>query len=182
MASSIPTTEPKSFAAGDTAQWTRSVADYTAADGYTLRYYFAGPDTFQVDAVESTGGWLVTVTSAQTAEKAAGIYRWRAYAEKGSGDDRERWLVATGTLTLEANLAAAEPGDQQSFAERMVAAIKARLEARAGVDLESYGVAGKQAQKIPFQQLRQELGVWQRVVWREQNPGKLCPTVQVTFG
>jgi hypothetical protein len=79
------------------------------------------------------------------------------------------------------DLGAAGAGDVQSFAERMLAAIEARLEGRLDADLESYGVAGRQVVKIPFEKLSAEREKYAQKVWQEQNPGKWGPPIRAAF-
>jgi hypothetical protein len=57
----------------------------------------------------------------------------------------------------------------------MVAAIKARLLGRTDADLESYGVAGRTAIKIPYLELNKALGIWNARLWRKRNPDQSFP-------
>lgn len=168
MAPPIPTEEPKTLAAGETAQWTRQIADYPPSDGWTLVYYFAGPDTFTVTATSdpATGLYTATIASSDTTAKPDGLYEWRAYAETGTGATYERHEVGRGALALEPDWSAIVGNGQQAFAEQMVAAIEAALLGRAGADLEQYGIAGRQVQKIKFADLHAELGIWKAKLYR----------------
>jgi hypothetical protein len=40
MAATVPTKEPLTIRAGDTIEWTKSIDDYKASDGWTLSYSF----------------------------------------------------------------------------------------------------------------------------------------------
>ena len=42
MAATVPTKEPLTIRAGDTIEWTKSINDYKARDGWTLKYAFRG--------------------------------------------------------------------------------------------------------------------------------------------
>ena len=42
MAATVPTKEPLTIRAGDTIEWTKSIDDYKASDGWTLSYSFRG--------------------------------------------------------------------------------------------------------------------------------------------
>ena len=42
MAATIPTKEPLTIRAGDTIKWTKSLDDYKASEGWTLKYAFRG--------------------------------------------------------------------------------------------------------------------------------------------
>lgn len=181
MARSIPTTEPTTFAAGETVDWTRTFTDYTPSEGYTLVYYFAGPDVFTITGTTDGDGYLLEIPSTTTSAKPAGTYQWRAYAETGSGASLERYEVDRGVVVLEPNFATATTDSQELFAEQMVDAIEARMSGRLTADLESYGEAGRTATLIPFDRLGVQLGIWKAKLWRLQNPSKAFPEHKVSF-
>lgn len=180
MAPIVPTIEPTSFAAGETVSWTRVAGDFPVSEGYTLKAYFAGPSVFTVEATVDGDGYLFEILPATTSGKTPGTYLWRIYAEKGEGATLERYLVADGTVVLDPDFTTAVAGTHTAFAETMVAAIRARMEGRLEADLESYGLAGRQAQMIPYERLHIELGIWNGKLYRAQNPGKR-PTREVRF-
>ena len=61
----IPTTEPSVVTAGDTVKWTRALAEYSAADGWTLKYKLANLEgSFDVNASASGADHAVIVTAA----------------------------------------------------------------------------------------------------------------------
>ena len=78
MAAAIPSVEPTSITAGDSASWTRSLADYSASDGWTLTYAFikvkVPADPIQIAATASGSSFLVTLTPADTQGWSAGEY------------------------------------------------------------------------------------------------------------
>lgn len=179
MTPPVLTREPASFAAGETVKWNRSFADYPSNAGWSCTYYFAGVDVFQVAGVaDGAGGFDFTSSADSTATKKPGTYTYIAYAWKGvAGVDLERYEVASGEFTLEKNITSAVAGDFQTHAERMLAAIEARLEGRLadGADLESYGLAGRQVMKIPAEKLHALRIKYQLEVERIRNGGQLPP-------
>lgn len=165
------------IAAGETVQWTRYVGDYPSTDGWTLKYYFRGASVFDVAGAPDPAGYLMTIAAADTANVTPGTYRWGAFVEKGAGAGLERRRVDEGVLQIEPNFATAAAGTMQTHAERMLAAIEARLEGRlqSGADMEQYGVAGRQVMKIPFEKLQAARVKYQFEVARQRNGGVLPP-------
>jgi hypothetical protein len=178
LAPTIPTTEPTTLAANASAVWHRSSADYPATDGWTLRYYFRGVAKFDIAAVADGAGYVATIAPADTADCDAGTYRWSSFFEKGAGVSLQRWPDRTGVLELTADFSATANGEEQPLAEQMVAAIETRLGKRVGADIESYGLAGQTAMKIPFAELMRELGLWKARLWRVQNPRAMAPIIR----
>lgn len=76
----IPTTEPKSFRAGETVVWTKALADFPANGGWTLAYRLIGAAanittiTVITDPLDATG-FKATLTAANSALVAAGNYQ-----------------------------------------------------------------------------------------------------------
>jgi predicted extracellular nuclease len=104
MAASIPTTEPAALVAGDTAKWQRTLADYPASEGWTLRYTLTNAlERYTFDASASGNDYLVTVAANTTANWQPGVYAWRAQVLKAA----EVFTMATGSITVSAQWGAA---------------------------------------------------------------------------
>jgi hypothetical protein len=146
-----------------------------------VTYYFAGPAVVTVAADGSTGVYVVTLTSAATTGKPAGLYPWRAYAERGTGPALERWLVASGTLTLVADFTAATGNALEEEPEATLAAITAVLTGRITADVQAYSIAGRAVTKIPLGELLTLRGVYAARVWQRQHPGASSPVHAVRF-
>lgn len=108
MSYDIPTDMPAVFTAGDTLTFTRDLADYRPADGWTLTYtlvktgsqiQFSGSDN-------GDGTHLISVAATTTADWSAGDYRWQATVAYFS----ERRTVGRGTITVRANFSAETAG------------------------------------------------------------------------
>src|SRR3990167_1080353 len=95
----IPTTEPAEVRAGDTVEWTKSLGDYPASDGWTLKYAMRGPMVIDITATASGSSYAVSVAKTVSALWIAGLYYWQAYVEKGS----DRHTVGTGRITIAPN-------------------------------------------------------------------------------
>lgn len=180
MAPQVSGTEPTSYMAGTTAQWTRSFSDFPSS-AYSLVYYFAGPDQFEVTATPNGDGYLVTLAANDTAEKPAGVYQWRACAEAGSDSTLVRYPVAFGTLTLTPNFAIVVGGALQDEDEKTLAVIEAALAGRLTADIQDYQIAGRVVTKIPIMELMTIRGVYAARVWRKRHPGQSYPSHAVRF-
>lgn len=146
--SDIRTTEPTSLAAGDTAKWKRSLADYPASAGWTLTYTLVSATARITFAAQADGDdHLVAVPAVTTAGWAAATYTWRAQASKAG----EVYTVGSGTITIEPAFTAAT--DARTHARRVLDAIEAVIEGRATSDVEEYQIAGRQLRYIPITEL-----------------------------
>lgn len=99
MAAAIPTQEPNTITAGDTAKWKRCLVDYSAADGWVLSYSFRKEGDGQLinfSATASGPDHLVNVLTATTLTWAAGDYNGQAYVSKSG----ERFRVWQGRITI----------------------------------------------------------------------------------
>lgn len=176
----VPQCEPTSFAANETAQWTRAFGDFPAADGWTLRYYFRGPDTFDVVADGSGSAWLVTVKPGDTQGKAAGLYRWTAFAERGAAATLERYSVATGLLTLTPDLTTAAAGALQSFEEQALPIVEAALKGTLTKAQAAFTINGTAVTKFSPAELERLRVKYRKAIRLRRGRGKL-PAVEVRF-
>ena len=123
----IPTIEPTQFRAGDTVKWIKSLADYPASAGWTLKYRLINSAAkYDITASASGDDHSVTVAASASALYTAGSYQWQAYVEKGS----ERYTVGTGTIDVLVNLAGLSAAyDTRSHVKKTLDAIEAAIEA-----------------------------------------------------
>lgn len=172
----IPTCEPTRAVAGDTWRWDRAVCGYTPAEGWALHYAFRGVGELDVDAAANGAGtgWEVTVAAALTAPLGAGVYRWLAFVTRGD----ERYTVDRGRLTVLADLAEAEPGDEQGDAEALLPIVEAEIRARitgTGSAHDSYTIGTRSITKIPLSELRQLRRELKAEVSQRKGGGRLKP-------
>jgi hypothetical protein len=129
MAASIPTSEPQQIAAGDTASWKISLADYPASGGWVLSYVMHRLGTgikIVITASASSDDHLVAVPAAETAQWQSGEYDWQAYATKDA--TAERYQVGQGRLLINVNFSAAEDGfDARTTARKTLDALDAAI-------------------------------------------------------
>lgn len=154
MAADIPTTEPLSARAGDTWKWTRTLADYPASDGWTLKYRFKNAaGGFEVVATASGADHAVSVAASTTAAYVAGDYNWIAWVEGGTS---EKYTVDSGSITVESDYrgaAATVALDDRSHARKVLTAIEAVIERRATLDQMRYEIEGRSLERTPIADL-----------------------------
>ena len=104
MAAPLPSTEPTAFVAGDTIQWTKSLSDFPANDGWSLSYALRleqGAGVLNLIASASGSDFLTTISGASSSVMTPGLWRWASYATKAG----ERTSVGHGSVTVQPNLA-----------------------------------------------------------------------------
>lgn len=181
MAIEIPNTEPSSIVAGDTAKWTRTLADYPADDGWSLGYEAVNAGTrLAFQATADGADHAIVLSATTTATYAPGAYDWRARVTKGA----EVFTVGTGRLQVLAAFDAAI--DARSHARRTLEAIEATIEGRASSSTGEYEVAGRKLKYIPIADLLVLRDRYRREVASEDaaaGVGKgLSGRIQVRFG
>jgi hypothetical protein len=175
MAADIPTTEPLFARAGDTWKWTRTLEDYPASSGWTLKYRFKNADGgFEIVATASGSDHSVTVAAATSAAYAAGKYSWVAWVEGGSS---EKYTVDSGSFTVQSDyraIAAATGLDDRSHARKVLTAIEAVIERRATKDQEEYTIEGRSLKRTPIPDLLKLRQKYQAEVVAEEAAAKLA--------
>ena len=115
------TSEPSAIVAGDTAAWTKSLADYPAT-AWTLKYRAVKSGAYiAITATASGSDHAISVSAATTAAYTAGIYDVQGWVENGAAT--ERYTVYTGRLEVKPNLAAQTDYDARSTARKIYDAL-----------------------------------------------------------
>ncbi len=141
MVATIPTTEPETFVSGDKVTWTKDLADYTPADGWTLTYYLVTPTDYKsvVATDNGDGTHLAAISPADSAKYQAGTYDYQAVVTKTG----EQETIKRGTVVVEQGFAGKEQGvDSRSFAARVLEKIEELIESTAGNDETSFAIDG----------------------------------------
>lgn len=146
---------PGSLIAGDAWAWRADgfAAVYPAPD-YSLAYHLAarcGGAVFTAAATADGDGFLVSVPATATACFAPGAWVWSLKVTRRS--DGAAVTLATGGLQVHANPVSG--ADRRTQARRLLDAVNAVLERRAGKDVDAYTIEGRSLTKIPFMELRQ---------------------------
>ena len=178
----IPKQEPECFVAGDTVEWRRTFSDYPASAGWTLAYTFVNAGNLQkVNAQADGDAHLISITAAGSATWSAGDYDWQATVTNST----IRHTVGNGRTEVKPNLAAMSTDgfDARTYARKVLEAIDAQIAARATSaqsDVIEYNI-GMRGLKRSEDGLLKLRGIFAAAVWREENPGEFCPTIQATF-
>lgn len=149
MSAEIPTLEPTEINAGDTATWSRTLADHPASAGWALSYVLINA-TAKISISSTAGGddHLVLVAASATAGWTAGVYDWRARVTKSG----EVYTVGQGRITVLPSLSAST-ADLRSHARKTLDAIESVIEGRASQDVLEYQIAGRSLKRIPVADL-----------------------------
>lgn len=144
----IPTSEPASLDAGNTAKWLKSLPEYPASAGWALTYELVNAQVrIAFSASPSGDDHLVAVPASTTAGWVAGDYDWRASATRSG----EVYTVGRGRITVAPSFGAAR--DARGHARRTLEAIEATLEGRASSATAEYQIAGRSLKYIPVAEL-----------------------------
>jgi hypothetical protein len=128
MAATIPSIEPRSARAGDTWAWTRDLPDYPAGS-WTLTYLlYSAAGVWPITATADGDTHAVAATQGETSQIPAGRFDWTASVSDGT----DRYQVGSGAIQVLPDLSSAASYDGRSHARRMLDAINAIMEGRAG--------------------------------------------------
>jgi hypothetical protein len=121
----------------------------------------AGGPGLGVPGAFEDGAWVVRVTATETAPLVTGDWTWAARVVAAA--DGARQTVARGGFELLPDPLASD-ADRRSDAERILAAIEARIEGRISKDADSYSIEGRSISRMPMEQLLRLRGIYQREV------------------
>lgn len=141
-------TEPKTIHAGSSYSWSKSLSDYPASDGWTLKYSIVNCDNqFDVTAVANGDDYDVTIATTDSAEYVEGAYKFVGYVEKAG----ERVQVYGADLVIRPDFTNA--ADMRSYAERVLEAVEAVIEGTASKDQQSVMIDGQTLVRRPVADL-----------------------------
>jgi hypothetical protein len=125
-------TLPRIQRAGDSFSWRQTLGEHTAANGWalTLRLIPQAGAPVQITGSATGPEWAFAATPAQTAAWPAVAYTAALIATRAD----ERTTLASGSLTVQPDLATSATHDSRSFARKMLDAIEAALIGRATND------------------------------------------------
>lgn len=114
---------PTTITAGDSYVITLSLSDYPATAGWSLAYAVAGTSVDSWTSTASGAAHVLTLTAIDTAALSAGTYQTRLRASRSGAVE----TIATGVVTVAADLFAAAPGEYTSEWEALKAAAHTAL-------------------------------------------------------
>lgn len=171
----LPTTEPSEVVAGDTVSWEKSIADYPATDGWTLKYrVINSAGKIDITATADGADYLVDESPATSAAWAAGQYTWVSYVEKSGA----RHTVGRGSITVKPDLAAESTSyDTRTTAKKTLDAIETWLTSR-DLGVAEYEIAGRRMKYIPVAELLSLRSKLKAEVTREEAAERLALGLQ----
>lgn len=173
------TSEPASITAGDTISWDIALPDYPASAGWTLKYKaVCATGYFAMVSTASGDNHLIAVAKAITAVYPAGTYSLTKYVESTT----ELVTLSETTLIVRPCISGMTAAfDNRTHNRKVLAALEAVLEGTATTDQQETTIDGTTIKRRTVADLLKMRSTYALRVWREENPGKLCPTVQVSF-
>lgn len=156
---------PAELTAGDSLQWTTTLADYSASDSWSVSTYFRADDGRRFEVVMSgvTTTWTGTLDGSDTSKWSAGVYSWHTVVSKNA----DRITVDHGQIRV---LPDPEGETPPSHARRMLDAIEALIEGRLTSDkAERFTINGQSIDKMPSNEIREWRNYYAAEVAAERN-------------
>jgi hypothetical protein len=143
------TTVPDSFPAGTSLNIRFDLADYPAPT-WEASLHIKGAGALDAVGVADGTGHLFEIAASATDDLPPGLYQW---AVRVSGPDGEILQPCEGLTNVTPDIAEADAGDLQSWAEKTLALVEAAIAGRIPSGMESYQVLGRAISKIPLADL-----------------------------
>lgn len=166
----IATTEPKTFYAGNTVNWNKSLSDYPASV-YLLSYSLvpiSGGESFDFSATASTDLHQIRLLPATTSSYNPGQYRLiptvTDLATSGATTK-----VTLDPIRLEVYPAATSEVDRRTFAEVTLASLQETYAKLARNSIQSATVNGRTYTRSALADLRAEIIYWKNEVRSESG-------------
>lgn len=166
-----PEGEPLKIVVGDFIQWKKTAlaetyppALYSAT--YVARVAAGNASEIQLAAVERTGYYLFTATSAESAAFTPGFYHWQLEIVQTSSGNRI--VVERGEFEAIQDLDN-NGADPRSHAEIMLDKIQSLLIGRADKDVSSYSIQGRSIAKMSVVDLLQWRDYYRKEVVKERR-------------
>ncbi len=172
---------PASFSAGTTVEYRRQLSDYPASGGWTLKLYLAGAKILTTEATADGADHLITIEAEDTAGLLAGVYKWVERVSKTVDGTKKSYDVASGAVTVTADLAQATDGSEQEWAEQAITVLQAYINRRLPSGMESYQINGRTVTSLSIPEARKELASLRAELARVANPGRVFRGIPVTF-
>lgn len=172
MAATVATKEPLEFRAGDTVVFTKSLPDYSAADGWTLTYYLVGASRkLTIVATADGADFSITIPKTDTATLDAGAYSLVGVVTSATETFTIGPELRVQVLPNFASDSAVAPGfDSRSYNRRVRDALRAMVEGSAEFPEIAYTIFGERSvQLIPWKEKNDALALFESKVLQEER-------------
>lgn len=172
MAAALPTTEPTEFRAGDTIQWVKSLADYSAAEGWTLKYYLvASQRKITITATASGSDFAVTISATDSATLSAGP---ASLVGVVTSDSETHTIGPQLTVTILPNFASdadVQAGfDGRTHARKMLDALESAQLSDNNSRIVSYTIFGERSVTLMnAEEWQKQHSYWRNIVVQEER-------------
>jgi hypothetical protein len=163
---------PETLVAGDTWEWTGSLADYPAPTWTTAWYFENAGQNFSVSGVQSGSEHAATVAAATSAGYRPGRYRWRLVATRVA--DSVRKTVGEGWLEVLPNPAAAGNVDHRTTARVVLEMIETYLRDPMNLTAASYSLGGRSLSRWRRADLLVEYDRWKAEARSEEAAERIA--------
>ncbi len=141
----IATIEPASIVIGDTVKWKKSLSNYKASDGWTLKYVLKDVNTINITASASGDDYSIEISAATTAAWSAGTYFWRSYVEKAA----EKYSQQEGIIQVKAGTSSISGiYEEYKHVTEVLTALEATIKNKASLDQLSYSINGRSLSRM----------------------------------
>ena len=171
-----PEGEPLKVVVGDFLQWKKtSLAEtyppalYSA--NYVARVAAGNSGEIQLPAIERTGYYLFTVTSATSTDFQPGLYHWQLEIVQTSSGNRV--VVERGEFEAIQDLDT-NGADPRTHADIMLGKIESLLQGRADKDVSSYSIQGRSIAKMSIVDLLQWRDYYRKEVLKQRRDNAIA--------
>lgn len=145
-------TVPKHIIQGVTLKWTKSLADYSAAAGWALTYYFRGSgDGADVVGTQSNADFELELTAIQSAAMSVTTYVYQGFVEKGD----ETYLIDSGEMIVRRSLVTVNTPYTlpSSTYQTILTKIDAMIAGSLDKNVQDYTIDNRQLKRYTFTEL-----------------------------
>jgi hypothetical protein len=140
---------PSELTAGDTWQWTRTLAAYPAPTWTATVYFQGGSKALNAVAVASGTDHSFSISAAATSALPPGGYKWTVRVTDGTN----KFTAESGWVDVRRDPASTGNADPRSWARRTLEAIECTLEGRATSDQLAMQIKDRSISHIPIPEL-----------------------------
>lgn len=167
---------PRELMAGDSFTWdddasSDNLGNAITSASWTLTYYLRGQGTLDLTASAQGTGWRTSITEAQSAALAPGVYFYQARAVNGTS----KITLGSGQLRIKPNISAAGANfDGRSQAKKDLEAVQAAIRALSTGGVAEYTIANRSVRKVDLPDLIARESVLKTEVAREDKAEKIA--------